>query len=140
MKRIRILMMVLAALVLFPAGALAADLPDDGRYTIEVELSGGSGRATIKSPAEMTVSGGEGTARIVWSSSSYDFMLVDGIYYYPVQTQGGSVFEIPVPVLDEEIEMSAETLAMSEPHVIDYTLRFDSATLKKAGKMVQHLS
>ena len=33
--------------------------------------------------------------------------------------------------LDEDIAVSALTTAMSEPHLIDYTLHFDSATLQK---------
>ena len=44
----------------------------DGKYEIEVTLSGGSGRATVDSPCELTVSGGQMTARIEWSSPSYD--------------------------------------------------------------------
>ena len=59
----------------------------------------------------------------------YEYMLVDGITYYPVNTEGNSAFEIPV-LLDEDMVVSAQTVAMSEPHEIDYTLRFDSATMK----------
>lgn len=107
----------------------AAELPPDGRYTIEVALSGGSGRAHVESPAELTVMDDAATAVVVWGSSYYGYMLADGIYYYPVNTDGNSTFEIPVS-LDEDMAVSAQTVAMSEPHIIDYTLRFDSATLK----------
>ena len=79
----------------------------DGKYEIEVTLSGGSGRATVDSPCELTVSGGQMTARIEWSSPNYDYMLVDGEKYLPVNTEGNSVFEIPVAVLDEEIPVAA---------------------------------
>ena len=43
------------------------------------------------------------------------------------------MFSIAVPALDEEIAVSAETVAMSVPHTIEYTLRFDSATLRREG-------
>ena len=55
-------------------------------------------------------------------------MLVDETRYEPVQKEGNSTFEIPV-VLDEEIPVSASTVAMSTPHLVDYTLYFDSTTL-----------
>ena len=106
----------------------------DGRYEIEVTLSGGSGRATVGSPCELTVSGGQMTARIEWSSPNYDYMLVDGEKYLPVNTEGNSVFEIPVAVLDEEIPVAADTTAMSKPHEVEYTLMFHSAA---EGEAVQ---
>ncbi len=49
--------------------------------------------------------------------------------YDPINTEGNSTFEIPV-TFDEENAVSALTTAMSEPHLIDYTLFFDSSTLK----------
>ncbi|MCM1334637.1 MAG: hypothetical protein NC084_01105 [Bacteroides sp.] len=102
----------------------------DGAYTIEVSLSGGSGRATIASPAELTVSDGVVAADIVWSSPNYDYMEVGGVDYFPIATEGNSVFRVVVPALDEDIPVLAETVAMSEPHRIEYTIRFDSATLR----------
>lgn len=97
--------------------------------TCEVSLSGGTGRASVQSPAQLRIDGESITARIVWSSSDYDLMVVDGKEYKPITTEGGSTFEIPVRALDEDIAVQAETTAMSTPHMIDYTLRFDSSTL-----------
>ncbi len=108
----------------------AAQLPADGQYTIEVTLSGGSGRATVESPAKLTVANGAAIATIIWSSPYYDYMLLDGNKYNPVNTEGNSTFEIPVG-LDTDMPVSADTIAMSTPHEIDYTFRFDSGTLKK---------
>ena len=54
-------------------------------------------------------------------------MTVNGVDYTPVNDGGNSTFEIPV-TLDEDIAVSAETVAMSTPHTIDYTLHFDSST------------
>jgi hypothetical protein len=131
---ISIIMTILPVIMaILPAGAMAAQPAADGRYTIGVMLAGGSGRVTVGSPAELTIAGGAMTAVIIWSSPYYDFMLVDGTYYYPVNSEGNATFEIPVRHLDRDIAVSAETTAMSEPHVIDYTLRFDSSTLKPAA-------
>ena len=55
-------------------------------------------------------------------------MIVGGTRYDPIQTEGNSTFQIPVS-LDTELEVSASTVAMSEPHLVDYTLTFDSTTL-----------
>ena len=105
---------------------------EDGEYTVNVELEGGSGRATIESPAAITVKDGVATASIVWSSPNYDYMIVDGKKLLPVNTEGNSVFEIPVASFDTELDVIADTVAMSKPHEIEYTLAFDSSTIKTA--------
>jgi len=104
----------------------------DGKYTIEVSLTGGTGRSSVRSPAELEVENGIMTAEIVWSSNSYDYMEVDGKEYYPVSGEEYSTFLVEIPALDTDIPVLAETLAMSEPHLIEYTLKFDSATIKEA--------
>ena len=114
------------------AAAATVEIPADGSYTCAVTLEGGSGRATVESPAALTVADGIMTATIVWSSPNYDYMLVDGEKYLPVNTDGNSTFEIPVAALDTALAVTADTVAMSTPHEIDYTLTFDSATLAAA--------
>lgn len=109
----------------------AVDL-EDGTYTAEVTLEGGSGRASIESPATLTVKDGKVTASIVWSSPNYDYMIVDGEKLLPVNTEGNSVFEIPVASFDTALDVIADTVAMSKPHEIEYTLAFDSSTIKTA--------
>lgn len=104
----------------------------DGIYTIEVSLTGGTGRSGVQSPAELEIENGIMSAEIVWSSNSYDYMEVDGKEYYPVSGEEYSTFYIEIPALDTDIPVLAETLAMSEPHLIEYTLKFDSATIKEA--------
>ena len=106
--------------------------PEDGTYTCDVALEGGSGRATVESPAKLTIADGKITATIVWSSSNYDYMKVGDVQYQPVNTEGNSTFEIPVSALDVPQDVIADTVAMSEPHEIEYTLTFDSATLQSA--------
>ena len=102
----------------------AAEAPADGTYTCDVTLEGGSGRATVDSPAALTVADGRMTATIVWSSPNYDYMLVDGEKYLPTNTEGNSTFEIPVAALDTPLDVVGDTVAMSTPHEIEYTLTF----------------
>lgn len=105
---------------------------EDGTYTIEATLEGGSGKTTVESPAAMTVTGAEAAATIIFSSPHYDYVIVDGEKYTPVNTEGNSTFEIPVTALDFKVPITADTIAMSTPHEIDYTLYFDSSTIEKA--------
>lgn len=102
----------------------------DGVYSIEVSLSGGTGRASITSPAKITVSDKTAVAEIEWSSPNFDYMIVNGEQYLPVNTEGNSVFEIPVLAFDEEMQVIADTTAMSRPYEIEYTLTFHSDTIQ----------
>ena len=104
----------------------AVETPADGSYTCEVTLEGGSGRATVDSPAALTVADGKMTATIVWSSPNYDYMIVDGEKYLPTNTEGNSTFEIPVSALGVPLSVVADTVAMSTPHEIEYTLTFSA--------------
>ena len=106
---------------------------DEGTYTDEIKFEGGSGRASIQSPVTLTVGAdGKMTATVEWSSPNYDYMIVDGEKLFPVNTDGNSVFEIPVSAFDTPITVIGDTVAMSKPHEIEYTLTFLSDTLKNA--------
>lgn len=96
----------------------------DGTYQMEVELFGGSGRASVTSPAKVEIKDGKAVATLEWSSPNYDYMVVDGEKYLPVNTEGNSVFQIPVEAFDQDIAVIADTVAMSTPHEIEYTLNF----------------
>ncbi len=102
----------------------------DGNYTIDLTFEGGSGKAEVLSPATVNVSDGTVTATIQWNSPNYDYMIVGGEKYLPVNTEQNSVFEIPVLVFDEPMEVIGDTVAMSTPHEIEYTLTFHSDTMK----------
>lgn len=106
----------------------------DGNYAMEVTLNGGTGRASVTSPARIVISGGEAFAFIEWSSPDYDYMIVNGTQYFPTNEEGNSVFEIPVLALDQEMDVVADTVAMSTPHEIAYTLTFHSDTLQDTEK------
>lgn len=106
----------------------------DGSYTADVALAGGSGRASVQSPAELTVKDGKVTAKIVWSSKNYDYMKVGDTKYDTVIEDEHSTFEIPVSCFDWAMAVKADTTAMSEAHEIDYTLTFDSASVAPLSK------
>jgi len=104
----------------------------DGEYTVAVTMEGGSGRASIQSPTELSVENGQVEAKIVWSSSHYDYMMVGEEKYLPVNTEGNSTFEIPVEVFDEPMAVIGDTTAMSVPHEVEYTLTFASDSVSPA--------
>ncbi len=114
------------------AGTFDLSTLEDGSYTIELTMEGGSGRASIQSPAQITVADGAVTATLEWSSPNYDYMLVNDEKYLPVNTEGNSVFEVPVEALDAPLTMIGDTVAMSTPHEVEYTVTFHSDTLQSA--------
>lgn len=95
----------------------------DGEYSCNVTLTGGSGRATVESPATVLVEGEEKTVRLVWSSSHYDYMVVDDVKYdNEAAVDENSVFTIPFSEFDEPFIVIGDTTAMSTPHEIEYEL------------------
>ena len=143
---IRILTLVmLAVMLLCPVQILAAeglsgvktDLTD-GEYSIQVDLEGGSGKASVSSPTLMIVKDGRMYAELQWSSSNYDYMIVDDEQYFPTNEEGmNSVFEIPVQIMDEGMPVIADTTAMGAPHEINYTLTFYEDSIGSKGQLPQ---
>lgn len=111
----------------FRAPAYAAELAD-GTYEVPVTLDGGSGRASLEPTAQVVVDGGSIEATVAFTSQSYDLMVVDGVEYKPTTTDPGSTFSIPVETLSDPLAVSAETVAMGSPHMIDYTITFDASS------------
>ena len=111
------------------ADAIPADWPD-GVYQIAVTLEGGSGKASIESPAEFEVFDGRGVARVVWSSEHYDYMVVAGKKYLPVNKEGNSTFVIPVTAYDEPMSIIGDTTAMGQAHEITYKIAFAKSSVK----------
>ena len=101
---------------------------EDGEYEAELTLDGGTGRASVDSPAKLVVEKGKATLTVIWSSPYYDYMLVDGKKYRPVNEEGNSTFEIPVKKLNEPFKVIGDSTAMSQPHEIEYKL---TCTVKK---------
>lgn len=113
------------------ADAKSINALEDGTYSMEITFEGGSGKAKILSPVTIVVTDGQAIATLQWSSPNYDYMIVDGEKYLPVNTEGDSVFEVPVLMFDEPVVVIGDTVAMSKPHEVEYTLTFHSDTIKE---------
>jgi len=117
--------------------AVAVDLPD-GEYSIEVNMTGGSGRASVSSPTWLIVEDGHAYARLLWSSSYYDYMIVDEQRYDNLTDDGSnSTFVIPIIAMDEEFSAIADTTAMGDPVEIEYHLTFYSTTIDNKDAIPQ---
>ena len=116
-----------------PYEGAASAAVEDGEYLIDVDLEGGTGRADVRSPAKLTVVDGLAAVALEWSSPNYDYMVVGGKTYLPVNAGGNSIFMVPVLAFDEAFDVAADTTAMSEPHEIDYTLLLHSASIQPAS-------
>lgn len=137
----KIIACLLSLIMIFgTTAAVYAAVPADGSYSVSVSLEGGTGRVKIKSPCSLTVRDGKMTAKVVWGSSNYTWMKVGGVTYNNENSGGNSTFTIPVSSLDSPISVSAETTAMSEPHVIDYVLTFSSAGVDMKGESTENNS
>ena len=134
---------LLAMMLLCPVQVLAAgegletDM-EDGEYSIQVDLEGGSGKASVTSPALMIVKDGRMYAQLQWSSSNYDYMIVNEEKILNESEEGrNSVFTVPVTVMDDKMEVIADTLAMGAPHEINYTLTFYEDSIGSKGQRPQ---
>lgn len=94
-------------------------------FYCELSLEGGSGKASVQSPALITVSDNKLYANVVFSSSSYDYVICDGIKYLPVKVDKGSHFILPLSQEKCDMNIIADTTAMSTPHEIEYILHFN---------------
>ncbi len=96
---------------------------DITEYECQVILEGGSGKATVQSPAQVVVTGDEKTVKLVWSSSNYDYMVVDETRYdNEAPPEENSTFTIPFENFDTAFTVIGDTTAMSKPHEIEYKL------------------
>ncbi|MBP3197797.1 MAG: hypothetical protein J6N21_12440, partial [Butyrivibrio sp.] len=129
----RILLLFAALFMLAGCGRSDNRIIADGSYSCDVSLEGGSGKATVNSPAEVVVSDGQITATLVWSSSNYDYMIVRDEKYYNEAGEGEkSRFTVKVPYFDEGFTVIGDTTAMSTPHEIEYVLTVFSPGKEKA--------
>lgn len=98
---------------------------DNGEYSIQVSMTGGSGRASIQSPAYLYVRKHHFYSKLTWSSSHYDYMIVGGRKYLNESKNGeNSTFTIPVTAIDEPMIVKADTTALGDPVEIEYHLTF----------------
>ena len=109
--------------------AVSADRKD-GEYSIEVNMTGGSGRASVTSPTLLIIRNGKAYAKLYWSSTYYDYMIVDGVKYQNNTRDGGtSTFIIPITSMDAPVPVIADTTAMGDPVEISYQLTFYADTI-----------
>ena len=120
MKRTIVLLLSVLALCACLLGGCAS--ATTGGRLVDVSLEGGTGRASIATPAEVVEADGRDMVTIEWSSPNYDYMVVDGERYLPTNDGGNSTFSIPVLAYDEPFDVVADTTAMSTPHEIAYRL------------------
>ena len=117
---------------------VASSFPADGKYLCEAVLSGGSGKASVESPCSVTIENGKALAKLIWSSSNYDYMRSgDGLSEKIINESApgeNSSFSIPVPFFDREFSVIADTTAMSVAHEIEYTLIIRSPGAEPSAK------
>ena len=110
----------------------------DGEYSIQVAMSGGSGRASVTSPTWLIVKDGKAYARLLWSSTYYDYMIEGGKKYLNETTDGGnSTFTIPIAAMDEDMPVIADTTAMGDPVEIEYELVFYEDSIGSKSQIPQ---
>ena len=110
----------------------------DGEYAIDLSMTGGSGKASVQSPALLTVADGTAYLSITWSSPNYDYMIVNEQKILNDSKEGtNSHFTIPVPDLTRELDVIADTLAMGTPHEVQYVLTFDPASIASKSTLPQ---
>lgn len=102
--------------------------PEEGVKLVNVTFSGGSGKAYIESPATCEEIDGVTYVTLTWSSKNYDYMLYEGEKYLNQAAEGEpSVFVIPIDKFGEELTVIGDTVAMSTPHEIEYTILLEIA-------------
>ena len=110
------------------------DTYENGTYEIDITMEGGTGKASINSPVTVNVSDGKITAVFVWSSKNYDYMIVDGKRYENENPSGYSTFTVPVTSLNEPLRVIGDTVAMTKPHEIEYTIYWEKDDTERAGE------
>ena len=134
------------------AGGDAARTDAEPVCWASARLQGGSGKAFVETPCPVYEKEGILCALITWSSDHYDYMIVNEEKLLPVNTEGNAQFMVPLGSTEGiagegagiesaesgsmealsdalngrtlEIDVQADTTAMSTPHLIDYTLSF----------------
>jgi iron complex transport system substrate-binding protein len=143
---------ILSIWIIMAAGCAGSDTAQREEGPVcwaSAQLQGGSGKAFVETPCPVYKKEGTLCALITWSSDHYDYMIVNEKKILQVNTEGNAQFMVPLGSLEEiageaagaesggaemlpdalsgtslEIDVQADTTAMSTPHLIDYTLSF----------------
>lgn len=104
---------------------------EDGTYTVEAALEGGSGKTVVENPVVFSVKDGEITAIVTIKSKHYNYVLIKEQKYEKINVEGNSAFEIPIDGFDWKMPFTANSTAMNTSHEIEYTLFLDSETIQR---------
>lgn len=107
---------------------------EDGTYTVEVSLEGGSGKTRVESPAMLYIEEGLAMAEITFGSANYDYVIADGEKCLLLNEEGNSSFLIPVAGFDYNLPITVDSIAIGKPRELDYTIRFDSSTITQKAE------
>lgn len=118
-------LLIFLFIVLFATSC--AEIPSQEVTLVNAQLCGGTGKAHIESPVEVTEKDGRSYAKLVWSSKNYDYVIVDDVRYDNENPGGQSTFTVPVDTFDEPLKITGDTVAMSTPHEIEYTIIWNAA-------------
>lgn len=91
------------------------------RKKFSFSYDGGTGRTKIWCE-DIEFKGASCLAKIVFDSENFTRVVADGREYIGEREDGRTTFVLPV-ALGGETKIEAETVAMSAPHMISYTLR-----------------
>ena len=141
MFRIRKAVYCICLFIIFTITACTSKSHATDNFKVNILLEGGSGKASLTSPTDMFIKDGISYVKLEWSSCNYDYMIVDGKKYEPINTEGNSVFEIPVKDLDTSIDVIADTTAMSTSHEIEYKItvsKIKEQSNSEEGKKKSH--
>ena len=113
-------------------------LLEDGEYSIEVNMTGGGGRASVSSPTLLAVREKKAYARLIWSSTDCDYIALGDVRYENEADAGGSAeFMIPVTAFDEPVRITAGSSEGEAPEGTDYTLMFYEKSIGPKGRIPQ---
>ncbi len=109
-------------------------------YFVDITFEGGSGKAFIKSPVEITDENGNLTAKFVWSSKNYDYMIVNGVRYENENEGAESTFTVEIDNITEPLMVIGDTVAMSTPHEIEYLITWGKKEISNADSTLDNVS
>ena len=104
----------------------------DGEYRVDVSIAGG--KASLQSPARMTVEGGACRATLVFGTKKIDYVIVDGEKILPEENPDGAAFTVPVAAFDRGLSVIVDSTAIRPAIETPYTVTFDSASIAELGE------
>ena len=105
----------------------------DGTYVPDnFSFSGGTGKTRITCPS-IVIENGVVYGNILFSSKKYTKINLNDKDYPVLSNENGSLFKIPV-ILNQDMVIKATTVAMTEAHDIDYTIKITQDTSKFTPK------